>query len=266
MRGMRETIVEVLKEGVKTPKELREQTEKRVSEMHGNFSAKNYYYHLKKLVDGGVVKKIPRTYELIKEETDEVRLEVQECTRVLQNKEEHAEVLRSRIRRLRLLSQNYRIASPKVIETLEECLENPRIIDNPESFEELAKLLTNILSYERGRIPALILKTTNGILNKIIEVLKRKLEFPSNYTIGFLCKSGKKEAVDLLFDKIREFKHGLTSEQIEMAGYHMRAVRNPVQLKIINGNIDGLIRDDDERLKEIGKKLDELISWRLIEK
>ena len=71
-----EIIKEVLKEGHKTPYELREQTKKKVLEFRGNFSEQTYHYHLKKLVDGGEVKKIPRIYELIKDETNEIRLEV----------------------------------------------------------------------------------------------------------------------------------------------------------------------------------------------
>lgn len=263
MRGtIADIIKEILEDGTKTPSELKEATKRKVLESLGSFSDQNYHYHLKKLISRGEIKKVPTIYDLTRVETDEVYREVHESIAFIQNKEEDEGIIHSKIRRLRLLSQNSRVADLEFIDALEECLENPKITNQKENFEEFINLLSNILRLERSQKTSkqIVLKITNEILTKIIILLKKNSEFPGNYVISFLCETGKEEAINVLFEKIKEYKDEM-STKINDIGHILKGTGNSKQLKIIKKNIYGLIRSNDNKLKYIGKKFDSYVCW-----
>lgn len=261
-RGIPEIIKEVLNEGSQKSKELHEKTRKRVLELGRSFSDQNYYYHLKKLVKGGEVKKIDiRHYELIEEV--EIDAEVQECIKVIRGKEEQKRVIQDRIKQLRILSQNNRIATlSNVISTIEECLENPKILDYDISFEELTFMLKNILDFERKHrlsgSEKIIGILTGNILKKVIDRLHKKPDFPGTYTSRFLAASGERESVEVFFEKKIRALSKFDENQIETLGYNLKELYLKHQ-QIINSHIDDLLRSDDELYQKIAIKLRETI-------
>jgi len=104
-----EIIKELLEEGDKSPKELREGTRKKALERSTSFTEKNYYYHLKKLQEREEVKKIfVHKYELVREEAKEDRLKALEYIRVIKQKR-NDDVLLSRIDQLKTLCARRRV-------------------------------------------------------------------------------------------------------------------------------------------------------------
>jgi len=263
-RGISEIIREVLREGVKTSRELKEQTKQMVLEFRDSFSEKTYYYHLKNLVNRGEVKKIVTRYELIEEK--EVDPEVRDCALTIRTSDDPEEVYRS-IRRLRILTEKKkRIAhQPDVLHAFEECLQTPHMFANPEIFQELTLALRNILRLEREikkqESDKIIERITGRILDKVINIVKRKSEFPDKYNIEFLAECKKESVVEILFWLIHKFKHELNRNQVEMVGVALRDSLYSEHHRIINQKIRDLNRSEDEELLIIAKPLSEITSW-----
>jgi len=164
---------------------------------------------LKQLEKFGLIKHMPDKYKIAETVEEADPDEIRQCLEVIRNKNESEEVVQDRVKQLRILSQKKRVASlSAVLSTLEESLENPKIVDNPKTFEELTFALGNMLSFEQthnltdsGRY---IERMTNNILRKIVEIVDGKTEFPANYAVHFLALSGRKEAVGVLFRKMEK--------------------------------------------------------------
>jgi len=265
MRGeISEIIKELLRTGSKKPKELREQTKKKVLELGGSFSDPNYYYHLKKLQKIEEVKKIDiQQYELIEEK--EVDPEVRVCASTIRISDDREKVYRS-IQRLRILTEKKkRIAhQPDVLHAFEECLGNSKIVANPEIFQELTLALGSILRLEREiknqESDKIIERITDEILGKVINIVKRKSEFPEEYTIEFLAECNKEESVTILFWLTQKFKHQISINQVETVGRALKKLY-PKHHRIINQGIGTLNQSGDEKLSEFAKKISDIVAW-----
>jgi Fe2+ or Zn2+ uptake regulation protein len=118
-----EIIKTVLRESPKTSKELLHECLKR------GIQKPTYYYHLKKLKKQGVVKEAK--YELIEVGEEADREEVEYCLNKVINCKENKNVVYGEMKHLRLISRRRRIASiPRVMDRLEEFLQNPKIFVN----------------------------------------------------------------------------------------------------------------------------------------
>ena len=216
---------------------------------------------LKQLERSGFIKHITDYYKIL-EDKDADSDEVQECIEVIRNEEEQEHVIQDRIKHLRILSKKNRIATlSNVMCTIEECLENPKILDCVESFEELTFMLKNILDFERKHrlqgSEKIIEELTSRVPKKVIDHLDKKPDFPGARASRFLAASGKREAVEIFFKKIRTLSK-FNENQIEELGYNLKLLY-PKHQRIINSHIDDLLRSEDELYQKIAKKLQETI-------
>lgn len=223
--------------------------------------------------DGTLAENIVKHKELPESKKSAVKIEeadqaeILEWLKIIRNKKELKEEVLRGIRRLHILTEKKkRIANqPDVILALEECLENTKNVDDPKIFQELARLLRNILRLEREiknqESDKIIERITDGILDKVINSVKRKSEFPGKYTIEFLAECKKEAVVQILFWLIHKFKHELSRNQVEMVGVALRDSLYSEHRRIINQKIRGLNRSEDEELLIIAKTLSEITSW-----
>jgi len=202
-RAIPEIIKELLKEGDKSPKELREGTKKKALELESSFTEQNYYYHLKRLVERGEVRRIMvRKYELVREEAEEDRLNALEYIRIIKT-DRDCGVLLSRIDQLKTLCARKRVARfPKVRSGFRECLENPEVTGNSNIFGEFALILEQVLNVEEHSSSPdskEIIQDVLSISEKIISIVEGNPDFPSQGSILFLGKTGKEKVVHVLF-------------------------------------------------------------------
>ena len=84
---------------------------------------------LSRLERNGIIKHIPDLYIIAEEAKEANRGVIKNCLEVIRNPNENERVLRERIKQLRGISLEKRVAHlPNVLSTLEECLENLKII------------------------------------------------------------------------------------------------------------------------------------------
>ena len=85
----------------------------------------------------GIIEHIPDVYRIAEKVEEANRGEVEYCLNVTVDIEEDEEVIHGEMKHLRIVSMRRRIASvPRVMLVLEECLENPKIRNNPKLFKE----------------------------------------------------------------------------------------------------------------------------------
>jgi hypothetical protein len=219
-----------------------------------------------KLIELGLIEyidevKITRRFE------EANRNEVQDCLNTILEKE-NIEIIKNRMIQLRILSQGKRIAHlPGVIFAFEKCTKNPHIIKNNEIFEEMMRTLQNILSFEQENISPDSNKIIDEILSdtfqQTIRIINQTPHFPGHYSLGFLGKSGKREAVDLIFQKILAYPSELESRELKDILFYSlgRDGLYQSQHKTINKCLDELLLSGDKRLIEISTKIRERINF-----
>jgi len=257
------TFEEILREKPRSRKELLDLNKQAKSPL-SKIPYKTLYRRLKQLQTYGVIKHVPDIYKLVEHVEEANHDEVEDCLKVIRNRDENEEVIYGRIKRLRVLSGKKRLANiPSVLSTFHDALENPKITGTERNFEELTLTLKNILNHERKykllESEQIIKEISGNILKKIIRIIKQKTEFQGDSTIGFLAESEKIEAVETLFYLVIRFKHDLDHRQIEKLA-HAFVNLYPHHLTI-NKHIEDLIRSDNEELKQIAKRLREIILW-----
>jgi len=265
-RAIPEIIKALLKEGKKSPNELLEGTRKKTLELESSFTEQNYYYHLKRLVKRGEVRKIfVHKYELVKEEGKIDRLNALEHIRIIKT-DRNEEVLLSRIDQLKTLCARKRVARfPGVRLRFRECLENPTVTGNSRIFGEFVFMLAQVLSSEEGRSSADSKEIVQDVLlrtsESIISAVEASPDFLVQGSILFLGKTGKEEAVHLLFKKIKN--NGSSAEQ----GIHdlTTALKNLYEKysKLIDTYIDDLIRNGDDTVRKVAKQIRSDISMKV---
>lgn len=246
-------IKEILAGGDKTANELRDE----IVSKRKMCSRSTFYKHLKKLVRRGEI--LEHNYRLVKIGKDADPEEVEDCVKTILNTEEYEEVIKDRIRQLRMISRNKRTAHlPKVLDAFEKCLENLNVIDDLKAVEELSFTLNNILRFERkynlSSYKKIIKRIMDGVFKKILSIVEKRPDFLQIQTILFLGNSWSREAVDIFFRKI-EAKE-LDENQINNIEYALKELYRKNQ-RLINKYIDNLLRSDDEQNRRIAKKLRE---------
>ena len=133
MRGVDkdEIILNILKEGSKTKKELCDEAIKR------GVSRPTVYRHIKKLVRSGEVKETK--YELVSKIEEANRQEVDDCLKTL-IEEDNEHVIFSRLDQLTKLSYRKRAAHfSNVILNLASFLDKPEILNDERNFNQFFK-------------------------------------------------------------------------------------------------------------------------------
>ena len=126
-----EIILNILKEGGKTPIELRDEAIKR------GVSRPTFYRHIKKLVRSGEVKETK--YELVSKIEEANRQEVDDCLKTL-IEEDNEHVIFSRLDQLTKLSYRKRAAHfSNVILNLASFLDKPEILNDERNFNQFFK-------------------------------------------------------------------------------------------------------------------------------
>ena len=87
-------------------------------------------------------------------------------------------------------------------------------------------------------------------------------QLPFVYTSEGICPyDSSARAIDILFEKIKEFKKEANEER-QYIGSLFREMINRKRMKVLEKNIDDLIRSDDKELKKLGKWFDGFICYR----
>ncbi|MBN1357572.1 hypothetical protein JW988_02275 [Candidatus Bathyarchaeota archaeon] len=160
----------------------------------------------------GIPVKLTTTYgsptKKIQSVTEEAEKSViLECINKIQ-KTTNETVLYSRLIPVRKLAINKRIVhQPEVLQCLDSCLENPLVTENIETFRLVIEILRYIIYFEeKQKSPNLeaIRKIKNDIALKLISILeKQTANHYLLYSLPFLGLSGRKEAADLILEKIK---------------------------------------------------------------
>jgi len=257
-RAIPEIIKELLEEGDKSPKELLEGTKKRALEIDTSFTKQNYYYHLKKLVERGEVRKIfVHKYGLIREEAKEDRFRALEYIETIK-KEGNEDVLLSRIEQLKGLCARKRVARfPDVRLSFQECLENPAVVGNSRIFGEFVSVLVQVLDIEYYRIKDgkdsdskeiiqdVLLRTSETIISAVEE----NPDFPTQDLILFLGMTEKEKAVHMLFERIKN-NGSVAKKRISDLTTALKNLYKKYS-KLIDEYIDNLIRKGDDTVREV---------------
>lgn len=185
--------------------------------------------------------------------------EVEECTEAILKalRDGNKNVLSSRVDQIKQLSERKRVANfPQVLQHIEECLESPMLVSNSETFKKLVNTLSNILFFEQYHKPPnmdkIVERIQNKISPKVISLVKENLEFPDFSTVMFLGRCGRKEAVEVIFDKIKS-NPSVASKRSDTA--HALAELYFEHKRFINQQLDALLKDKDKTLVELAKEL-----------
>jgi len=183
-------------------------------------------------------------------------------------KEKKENVLIRRINQLRLLSWKERVAHyPEVRLGIRELLEDSKAILNPEIFKELVYTLSIVVDFEqRNKSPdsrELVKELIDDNFSAIASVIESKPEILSRQTLFFLGRSGKKEAVEIIFKWMKNNPEKALRE-IENLGFALgkQNLYEKHQL-LIDDKIDDLMRSHKEILQKVAKQLDEIIRRRM---
>lgn len=255
MRRADEIIEEALKKGLKTPAELKSAC------VGPNLSKSSYHRHLNKLIKQRKVKQTKREYEWIGEREAEFD-EVRDCMQAIKT-ETNTMVLLRRINQLQQLSSKRVAHHPGVISGLKECLGNPEVVNDSEASGELVFTIARILEFEQGH-PApnsdrIIADLINETWNRIVD---RGPGLLDHATIFFLGLTGRKEAVEAIFRKIKEDPREAIQRINDLSIALGRQNLYKKYYKLINKRLDELTVSKNETLKEVAGKLHGSIIWR----
>ena len=187
-----EIILNILKEGAKTPIELREET------IRHDVSRSTFYKHIKKLVNSGEVK--DAKYELIIKIEEANRKELDEHLTAL-IKDNNERIILRRLKRLTKLSWNKRMAHyPNVIEKISSLLDKTEVVDNDDNLSQLFECLSSILLFEQNNQG----EKWKGVMERLVNATIEKatvllLKCPNSRITEYFGKTNRKNAVDLIF-------------------------------------------------------------------
>lgn len=202
--------------------------------------------------------------ELIEEADPKI---VKNIINVIRNEKIESVLLR-RINELGLLSWKKRVAHyPEVRSVIKERLEDPKVMCNPEIFKELVYTLAIVVDFEqRNKSPdsrELIEELVDDNFTLIATVIDSNPKFLGYRTLFFLGRSGKKEAVEIVF-KLMKNNPEKALREIENLGFALgkQNLYEKHQL-LIDDQIDDLMRSHKEIFNKVAKKLDEIIRKRM---
>lgn len=251
MRGVDKDkiIIDILKEGAKTPVELRDEAIKR------GVSRSTFYKHMEKLVKSGEVKKA--RYELIPQLVEADRQEVDDCLETLID-ENNKHIILSRLEKLTRLGYNKRIAHfPHVIQKIVSLLEQDLVINNKAILSQFFECLNAILFFEQKCQVIHWKKICNRLVNATIEKAGiLLLDSPNDRIISYLGRTNRKYSVEVIFQMMK--KHPIEAYRGEFSSISSAFRRDGLYnkyRKLIDERLDDFLRSKDERLIKLAKSL-----------
>jgi uncharacterized protein (DUF2164 family) len=204
-KDIEEIIIEVLRGGAKSPKELRETTQQVMKNNKINHSDSNYFYHLAKLEKQGKIERIYKAYKLAKIDENADPVEVNKIINYL-NTENDTDIL-----------QLYSESFSRLLET-KRGANNPQVLpfmgkysrtlnSRHQNLEKLCQGAYVLLAYEKRKRKTEDKKMVAKI-SQYAETVERLVgESSDNEFIGevlyFLAEIGDRKAVDIVFSLIQ---------------------------------------------------------------
>jgi len=249
-------IIEELRGGGKTPKELLKQV------VAQDVTKSSYHRHIIKLVNQGTIKRLKFELgeEISVEEEDEK--EISEILEIL-NREENPRVLQSRISTISYIAHLRRVAQiPRLLTFCENALSDPKYRDKGVMIE-LIRLLREILHFESIKKPKDYQKIMNRMSRQILETVLGIMEKETNLDIlgeiiYFLSDTEKDESVNALFKLIDRLDDGPYDELKSRIFRSLLQTSFPLQIaqrKRIEENMDKLLRSVDQRILKRGEEI-----------
>ena len=256
MRGTNkdEIILTILREGSRTPIELRDEAIKR------GVSRSTFYKHIEKLVNSGEVKETK--YELIPKIEVANRKEVDNCLSTL-IEEYNKHVIFSRLDQLTKLSYRKRIAHfPNVIQNIAGLLDKVEVVDDERNLEQFFECLRVILFFEQTHQAEKWKKIMERLVTATIEkATVLLLRCPNSRIIEYLGMTSREYAVDIIFTLMQQ--HNIEANKNEFSSIASALGKNRLSQehkKIIHEKLDNFLRSGDERLIKLATTLRERIS------
>ena len=251
MRGIDKDniILDILKEGTKTPTELRKEAIQR------GVSRSTFYKHMKKLVKTGEVKEAK--YQLIPKLVEADRQEVDDCLTILVN-ENNEHIILSRLETLTKLSYNKRIAHfPNVIQKIASLLEENIVLNKEEILNQFFECVNAILFFEQYYQGIDWKEICDRLVSATIEKAGMLLlENPNDHIISYLGRTNQKYAVDVIINMMK--MHPVEANKNEFSSI-VRAFGKDKLYKnhreLIEEELDNFLRSRDERLINLAKTL-----------
>jgi len=172
------------------------------------------------------------------------------------------------VNELNQLSWNERVAHyPEVGLGIRERLEDPEVLRNPEIFKESVYALAVIIDFEqRNKSPdsvELIEEIVNTNFSRIMSIINDNPDFLGYRTLFFLGRSGKIEAVDFIFEWIRNNPEKAQRELYNLASALGKQNLYKKYESQISQHLDDLMRTRDKTLLQTAKNLDKIIRLRM---
>ncbi len=244
MRGINkyEIILTILREGSRTPIELRDEAIKR------GVSRSTFYKHIEKLVNSGEVKEAK--YELIPKIEEANREEVDNCLSTL-IEEDNEHVIFSRLDQLTKLSYSKRIAHfSNVIPNLASLLDKLEIVDNERNLDKFFECLRSILFFEQihkaNKWQRIMERLITATIKKATVLL---LRCSNNRIIAYLGMTHRESAVDVIFALMQQHNIEANEGAFSIITTELGTDKISTEPKnIINEKLDNFLRSNDERL------------------
>ncbi len=257
-KDMSDLIKAALDEGTKDSAELEKKTEEMWLKFKKSpFPSSTYYRHLNNLQKIHEIKKTKIIrYELV---IDNIDSKIEDCIRAI-NSSKNEEILSSRLSQLEGLLINKKISMyPDVLTCLSSSIDNKLITENLETF----KVLVDILSHKLYSTSEPLnsnedYKIRDNISLKLINLLKDKSLEYLRYSLTLLGYTTKKEAVDLIFQKINSDPlKALNGVSDSLSSGYARALAKleDSNNRLIQQGFDQLINSGEETKIKVGKLL-----------
>ena len=247
-----EAIRRILKQGPKTPKELR------ANFKQTGLNMRTYYRARDRLIRSGEVK---NARFVLTEKIRESNLNVViETLQILQT-EDNKEVLKRRISSLSRICAGKRVvrADSDVIQPLGKCLENPMLISDNGLFGEFVRILADILEFEQRHPNTNSKKMIESLLettfDRVISIVNENPDHLGYNVCYFLGRSERREAVEFLFGKI-EGNAEWAKQNLNGLSYALgkQGLRKKYR-KLIDNRLDHLSRSENDGLVKFSEDL-----------
>jgi len=251
MRWAEKTIIEALKKGSKTAKELRYECVTKQG-----IAGSTYNRQLRKLVKLGEVKEAK--YKLIEKEKEADPEIIRDCIQIIRSDDpDGIRVAKARhIERLCYLKRT--VCAPQLLQFFEFSLDDK----NDDVRKHLVLALANLLRYEQKREPR-----DSSIIHRIIEdnienmkklALKEKNHEVRVAVLKFLGYTGDIRALDPIFEIVKNFNE---KEYEILKGWIQWVLFTPEYLlakklrRVVVKRLDRLLTDSDEDVRKRAKEL-----------